>query len=193
MFLFILLIKVILASFYFIIILLTSFYLIGSFIAIIQTKWVPYVPSYDKDIATMKEKLKLENTWSIIDLGCWDGKALRFFVKNYWFKKAVGYDLNLPAILFWKFLNKNKKIKNVKLINKNFIWVDLAWYDYVFVYLLTEYLVKIEDYVFSSIGDNTIIISNAFKFKKHEPFEIIKDNYWKDRFMFYKKSDLYSP
>jgi hypothetical protein len=59
------------------------FFLVGSIIADIQASGVPYVPSYTTDLQRMKEKLHLDEKKTMIDLGCGDGKALRFFVKNF--------------------------------------------------------------------------------------------------------------
>lgn len=166
-----------------------TYYLISSFIATIKASWVPYVPSYNEDLARMKEKIKLPLNWkTMIDLWCWDGKALRFFVKNFWIKKAVWYDFNSSALLFWKILNKIYKLDNIELNQWNFLKVDISDYDYIYVYLLTEYLEKIEDFVFSNMKDDAIIISNTFKFKKHTPYEVTTNEKGRDRILLYRKN-----
>lgn len=179
----------VLAIFYLIVFFLACFYLFGSFIATIQASWVPYVPSYNEDLARMKGKLKLDMKWkTMIDLGCWDGKALRFFIKEFSIKKWVWYDFNLPAILYGKLINKYKKIDNIELHKWNFLKVDISKYDIIYVYLLNEYLVKIEDFVFSNMRDDAIIVSNTFRFKKHEPYEVTKSDKWRDRILLYRKN-----
>lgn len=173
---------------YLIVFFWASFYLISSFIATIRASWVPYVPSYDEDLARMKEKLKLKSGKTMIDLGCWDGKALRFFVKNFWISKWVGYDFNSSAIVYGKILNKFYKIDNIELHKWNFLKVDISNFDYIYVYLLPEYLEKIEDFVFSNMRDDAIIISNTFKFKKYTPYEVTTNEKGKERILLYRKN-----
>ncbi|MDD2565383.1 MAG: class I SAM-dependent methyltransferase [Candidatus Gracilibacteria bacterium] len=165
-----------------------TFYLLSGFIATIQASGVPYVPSYNEDLARMKEKLSLDLTGkTMIDLGCGDGKALRFFVKNFGIKSGVGYDFNLWAILYGKILNKFLKTNSIELHKGNFLKVDISKYDYIYVYLLSEYLEKIEDFVFSNMRDDAIVISNTFKFKNHTPYEVTKSDKGRDRILLYKK------
>ncbi|MBP8017178.1 class I SAM-dependent methyltransferase [Candidatus Gracilibacteria bacterium] len=167
-----------------------AIYLIGSFISITFCRGVPYVPIYDEDIKLMKENLKLIPGKTIIDLGCGDGKALRLFVKHLGIKKAVGYDINFAAIWFGKFINKIYKINNIELFHGNFLNISIEKYDYIYIYLLTEYMERIEDFVFKNMGDNTVIISNTFKFKNHKPFKIIQNKKGKDRILLYNKNSL---
>ncbi len=178
----------ILIFFQFILTICVCLYLIWSFVSIVFSKWVPFVSSFDDDLNVIKNNLKITKWKSIIDLWCGDGKALRMFIKNYDFKYATWYDVNFSAILFGKILNKILGIKNINLYVGDFLKISLEWYDYIYVYLLTEYMYKIEDFVFKNIWKNTIIISNSFKFRDHEPFKIIKNNVWKDRIYLYKKN-----
>ena len=117
------------------------------------------------------KKLELQKWKKIVDLWCGDGKALRFFEKEFWLK-WVWYDINHFAITYGKILNKLLK-SNIKLYRQNFIWIDLQKFDYIYVYLFPEFMEKIEDWIFEDKKKDTIIISNSFKFKKHKPFKIV--------------------
>lgn len=180
--------KLVIISLYLIIFFWASFYLISSFIATIRASWVPYVPSYNEDLVRMKEKLKLEPAKTMIDLWCWDGKALRFFAKNFWISKWVGYDFNYSAIIYGKIINQFLKIDNIELHKWNFLKIDISKFDYIYVYLLDTYLEKIEDFVFENMWDDAIIISNTFKFKKHTPYEVTTNEKGRDRILLYKKN-----
>jgi hypothetical protein len=177
----------ILALIYLLVMLWACFYLIGSFIATFQASGVPYVPSYNEDLNRMKAFLKLKKWKTMIDLWCWDWKALRFFSKEFAISKWVWIDFNLPAIIYWRLINKALKIDNVEIRRWNFLKEDISKYDYIYVYLLSEYLVKIEDFVFENMRDDAIIISNTFKFKNHEPYEVHMNDKWRDRILLYKK------
>ena len=170
------------------VVILASFYLVGSFFAAIKAKWVPYVPSYDEDLRRMKNELKLDLKWkTMIDLGCWDWKALRFFSKEFWIAKWIWYEFNVPAILFWKTINKIHHFDNIEIKKWDFTKADISSYDYIYIYLLSEYMALVEDFVFENMRDDAIIISNTFKFAKHTPFHVTKNEKWRDRILLYKK------
>ena len=152
-------------------------------------KKAPYVPSFDYHLRVMKKHLKLE-TWStIVDLWCGDGKALRFFSKEFWLK-WIGYDLNPFVILYGKLIDRLFGYKHIKLIRSNFSKAQLARYDYVYVYLFPNQLIAIEDRMFENISKDCIIISNSFTFVKHEPFDIIHDGRGKKVIYLYRKKEL---
>lgn len=60
----------------------------------------PYIGSYTKHLEWMKVCLipYISPETVIYDLGCGDGKALRFFAKNWHVKNLIGYDLHPIAI-----------------------------------------------------------------------------------------------
>jgi len=156
----------------FVIIFLTWYYFI-SFAKSLYTTKVPYVWSFSRQLDIMKD-LNLKKWKKIIDLWCGDGKALRFFEKEFWLN-GTWYDINSFAILYWKILNKIKK-SNVKLYKKDFTKINnLKDFDYIYIYLFPEFMEKIEDWIFENKWKNTIIISNSFKFKKHKAFKILKE------------------
>ena len=160
----------------FLLILLVWFYYV-SFIKALFTTKVPYVWSFNRQLELIKQ-LNLTKWKKIIDLWCWDGKALRFFEKQFWLK-WVWYDINTFAILYGRLINKIKK-SNVILKKKNFIGKDLKWYDYIYIYLFPKFMLKIEDWIFEAKWKDTIIISNSFVFKKNKPFKIV----WKKIYLY---------
>jgi len=150
---------------------LTAFYFI-SFIKSLFISKVPYVWSFNRQLKIIK-KLNLDKWKNIVDLWCWDWKALRFFEKEFWLN-WVWYDINSFAILYWKVLNKITWSK-IKLYKQDFTKLkNLKDYNYIYLYLFPEFMEKIEDWIFQNKWENTIIISNSFKFKKHKPFKIVE-------------------
>jgi hypothetical protein len=63
----------------------------------------------------------------------------------------------------------------LNLYCKNFRKVDIGDFDYIYIYLLPNYMAKIEDWIFQTMGKNTIIVSNSFEFAQHKPFQIIQN------------------
>lgn len=139
-----------------------------------KTKKAPYIPCFDRQLELMKN-LGIKKGSTIVDLGCGDGKALRFFVKNYAIKSADWFDINFYAIFRWKRMNKRQWVSNVYLYKKNLFDVDLKKYDYIYLYLRETQLAIMEDRLRENKKKDAIIISNSFKFKKHEPFKTVEN------------------
>ncbi len=152
-----------------------------------KTKAAPYVSSFNKEIDLMKQNLHLHKSKKIVDLGCGDGKALRFFAKEFWLKGS-GYDINIYAIVFGKILNRWFGVRDsVQIYKKNFLKVDLSTFDYIYVYLLPWQLAEIEEWIWKTMKKDAIIIANTFKFSKHQSYEIIKNKKGKESIFLYKK------
>lgn len=152
----------------------------------LKTK-VPYVPSFNSDLKIMWEKLNLQSGKNIVDLGCWDWKALRYLKKAFNLSQADGFDINPMPVFLWKIYNFLQGAKNVNLYVKDFNQVDLKKYDYIYLYLFPELLEKIEDNIFSKVSSKWVIISNSFQFKKHTPIKVLKSQTWKWKIYIYKK------
>jgi len=150
-----------------------------------KTKKAPYIPSFNRQLQLMKN-LDLEEDAIMVDLGCGDGKALRFFSKEYRLKLWEWFDINPYAIFKWKLLNKRYRVTNIYLYKKNLFDVDLKKYDYIYVYLWETQLEMIEDWVWKEKKKNAVIISNSFRFKKHKPFKVYKNKQWVDTVFLYK-------
>ncbi|MEI6426317.1 MAG: class I SAM-dependent methyltransferase [Candidatus Absconditabacteria bacterium] len=151
-----------------------------------KTTQAPYISSFTKDILVMKKKLHLKHGSSLIDLGCGDGKAMRFFVNTYGLK-CVGFDINFYAIVIGKILTYfSPQRKNIQFFMKNFFKADLSKFDYIYVYLLPVQLKAIESRVWKYKKKETIIVSNTFQFTEHTPFEIIENEKGKKVIFLYK-------
>lgn len=164
-------------------------WLIGLFFVWLLKKntTAPYVGTFGKEIRLMKENLRLEKWKKLADLGCGDGKALRFFVKNFGIQWCW-YDINIFALLLGRIVNYFLGYgKHIQLITSDFMKIDLSTFDYVYVYLLPKQLAFIEGWLWKNSKKDAIIISNSFQFKNHAPFEVIKDKKGKWCIFLYKK------
>lgn len=150
-------------------------------------KRAPYVPSFDRQLRLMKDHLKLKPNSTMVDLGCGDGKALRFFIKYYHLKRWDGFDINLIALTYGKIINKIRWIKNIHLYKRDFFKADIKDYDYIYLYLWESQMALMEDLIFSNMKKECIVISNSFRFAKHEPFETIKNKRGRNALFLYRK------
>jgi hypothetical protein len=151
-----------------------------------KTIQAPYVSSFNKDIRVMRNKLHLKSGLSLIDLWCWDGKAMRFFASTYWMK-CVWFDINFYAITLGKIINYFSSHKSkIRFYMKNFMEADLSTFDYIYVYLLPPQLASIESRLWENKKKDSVIITNTFLFAKHKPFERIENEKWKKVINLYK-------
>ena len=120
-------------------------------------KRAPYISTFDRHIELMKQ-LDIKPKTNLVDLWCWNGKALRFFMKNFKLNEADGYDINRFAIYKGKWINKRQKHANITLNRSDFSRADLKKYDYIYVYLRDTQLEDIEDWIWKDKKDWAIII-----------------------------------
>lgn len=171
-----------------VIIVLANLLMIGYMILWIfkKTTQAPYVSSFNKDILVMKNYLHLKNGSSLIDLWCWDGKAMRFFASFYWMK-CMGFDINFYAIVIGKILTYFSPQKNqIQFFMKNFLDADLSTFDYIYVYLLPDQLATIESRIWEHKKKDSVIIANTFQFAGHESFQVIQNDKGKKVIFLYK-------
>ena len=150
-----------------------------------KNKSAMYVPSFNRHIRLMKNQLKLVRWKKLVDLWCGDGKAMRFFVKEFGVL-CDGYEIQKFPYYYGKFLNKLLWYPSIQLYQKNFLLANIHHYDYIYLYLLPHQMREIESRIFKHIAPHTIIISNSFWFVIHQPYETIKDVHWTSKIFLYR-------
>lgn len=165
----------------------TLFYFGDMLFSLIRSRWVPYVPSFDRDLALMQDGLWLQANKTLLDLWCGDGKALRYLVKHYQLKQWIGYEISRHAVLLGKFLNWKNGIANITLIHQSLYTADLKKYDYIYCYLMPFVMENMEIWLQKNIKKDTIIIVNSFRFPHWTPYKIIKDARGRDKVFLYRK------
>jgi len=147
----------------FLIILFAVFYLWAN------TFGVPFVPSDRKIVEAMVDFLKRTKVKKVAELGAGDGRVA-FALARAGFE-VLAVEVN-PLLSLWmrlvKFLRRYNK---VEILNKDLFKVDIKEFDAIIVYLYPEHLEKLEERFFSKMPKGSYILSNTFKFKKHEPIE----------------------
>ena len=163
-------------------------YFLSRMQSLLWFKW-PYVNSFNSQLNLLKKHLRLKPSKALLDLGCGDGKAMRFFAKYYPIQVIDGYDTSLFAIALGRFYNHFFQFKKrINLMHWDLHNADLSQYDYVYVYLLPKHNELIEDWLFDGIKDDCVVISNSFTFKKHKEFAKIEDEDSKWKFYLYRKN-----
>ncbi|HUT22432.1 MAG TPA: methyltransferase domain-containing protein [Candidatus Bipolaricaulota bacterium] len=132
---------------------------------------VPYVSLKKKRLKKIFLKQRFDFNAQIVDLGCGDGRVLRFLEKN-GYKNLRGYELNLWPYCIGKI--KNLCLRSKTLIRlKNFEKINLKEFDVIFVYLMEKYLEKLRPKFEKELAAGATVISYGFQVNGWTPKEII--------------------
>lgn len=151
-----------------------------------KNKSAMYVASFNRHIQLMKDSLDLTSWKRLVDLWCGDGKAMRFFAKEFGLQ-CDGYEFQRFPYYYGKLINYLLWYKTLHLYRKDFSQVDFSRYDYIYTYLLPNQMAEIEPWIFKNMKPDSIIISNSFQFAVHKPYETIKNKHGKPSIFLYKK------
>lgn len=113
---------------------------------------------------------RLKKGQTLIDLGCGDGRSLIIAAREFG-AQGIGIERSPYCFLKSKFNVFLSGQRNIKIlfgdIQKYEKEIEKA--DVIYVYLLNSVLAKFENWLFSSIGANTKIVSLAFSFPNFRP------------------------
>jgi SAM-dependent methyltransferase len=147
----------------FLVIVLTILILPGIYAAITSG---PFVPSSRKRHQTMLSLADLKPNDIVYDIGCGDGRLI--FKSAPHVKKAIGYELSIPLVLFGKI--KSLFASPKAQIRFGDIWVqDYKDADVIFCYLLPGSMKKFYKKIWPTLKPGTRVISNAFQIHELEP------------------------
>jgi SAM-dependent methyltransferase len=113
------------------------FFLRTIVVAVSMLTEVPYLPS-NKTYKEAIGYLNIDEGDKVIDIGCGDGRVLRYAAKKYPEAQFVGIDRNFLLITYAKFLNILFRRENLVFIKANAHDFNLREYDKVYLYLLPK-------------------------------------------------------
>lgn len=126
----------------------------------------PFVPSSKKRHMNMLMLADLKSSDIVYDLGCGDGRLI--FSAAPHVKKAIGYELSIPLIIFAKikaFMTRSKV--QVRFGN---IWKqDYSDADVIFCYLLPRAMEHFFKEIWPKLKPGTRVVSNAFQIHHLQP------------------------
>lgn len=150
----------------------------------------PYICTSNKLIKRIIKEIDFKPNSVVYDLGCGDGRFLRQ-LKKYKQIQGIGYEYFIMPYMIGQIYNLFSKNK-IKIKFKNFFKADLSQADYVFCYLITDEMAKLEKKLKQELKPGTLIISNTFKFKNWQPEKFIiinekRKNALSNKLYIYKK------
>ncbi|MDH5597394.1 MAG: class I SAM-dependent methyltransferase [Candidatus Peregrinibacteria bacterium] len=128
----------------------------------------PFVPSARKRHKTMLKLADLSDSDTVYDLGCGDGRLV--FSASKLAKKAIGYDLSIPLVLYGKLLSLFYPRASIRFGN---IWKqDYSDATVIFCYLLPGAMKQFHKEVWPKLKPGTRVISNGFAIHQINPHEV---------------------
>jgi hypothetical protein len=128
----------------------------------------PFVPSARKRHRTMLRLAGLKSSDIVYDLGCGDGRLVFSASKSS--KRAIGYDLSIPLVLYGKLVSLFYPRASIRFGN---IWKqDYGDATVIFCYLLPNAMTHFHKEVWPKLKKGTRVISNAFQIHDLKPLKV---------------------
>lgn len=127
----------------------------------------PFVPSARKRHKTMLKLADLKSSDVVYDLGCGDGRLV--FSASKLAKRAIGYDLSIPLVLYGKLVSLFYSKAQICFGN---IWKqDYPDATVIFCYLMPNAMTHFHKEVWPKLKKGTRVISNSFEIHEIEPLK----------------------
>ena len=133
----------------------------------------PFVKTKSKILENIFKEINPKPNQLIVDLGCGDGKIIRFAAKKYKMR-GIGVDIN--PLLIWraKLLANLEHVHSVKFLKKNIFDAEINKADIIYIFILPKFLVKLRNKLQTESKKNALIISHGFQIVGWEKYLIKK-------------------
>lgn len=154
-----------------IVLLVTVFYAIILIYNLILA--APFLPSNQKSLRTVLEKINLNGKRIFYELGSGDGRVISRLAQKYPQMQCYGIELNGAAYILARMRNLFLKHK-VRYLYQDLFKTDLSEADVVFTYLFPGPMVELEPKFERELKPGAILISSTFKLPHKQPVKIYK-------------------
>jgi len=127
-----------------------------------------YVPTSMKEVDKIFKIAYLKKNQVFLDLGCGDGRIVRYAVKNFQVK-GIGTEINMALIYWARLLSWMSKL-NIDYRFSNMVKDSLPKADIIYLFLMPNLIEKIADKLLTQLNQDTLIISHGFKINKLSKF-----------------------
>ena len=158
-----------------IIVIITSFYVMIYMISLVYSLLMgsPFVKTKSRTLDRVFKEANLKPNQLIIDLGCGDGKIVRTAAKHYKLR-GIGVDINPLLIYRAKIMAKLEHLSSVTFYRQNIFDADISEADVVYLFLLPRFLVKLRAKLKNETKKDVLIISHGFQIEDWSKYMIKK-------------------
>ena len=139
--------------------------------ALPATQGALYVSTTRARIAAFIAAVPMKPGQVLVDLGCGDGRVLRYARRHYNIR-AIGFEVNLLAYLKAHILGLG--LKNIELRFKDFWSQNLAEADVVFCYLYPDVMQKLSAKLKAELKPGTWVVSCNFALPGFNPLRTLR-------------------
>lgn len=126
----------------------------------------PFLPTLKKQTEAAFELLDLKPGDIFLELGCGDGRVLGYAAGKG--IKGIGYEIN-PFLYIYARARTWRQRRLVKIYFKNYWKVSLPKCDGIYVFLLENYMAKLDEKIKKEAKGSLKLVSYAFKVPFREP------------------------
>jgi hypothetical protein len=148
-------------------------YVLCTALALPATQGALFVSTTKTRIAAFIEAVPMKKGQILVDLGCGDGRVLRWASKRY-DVRAIGFEINFLAYFKAKIFSFGWR--NVEIRSKNFWSQNLGNADVVFCYLYPDVMRKLSTKLKTELQPGTLIVSCNFALPGFRPARVLRPN-----------------
>lgn len=134
----------------------------------------PYLPTLAATKKNALDLLDLKPGQTLLELGSGDGRVAEEAARRG--LKVVGYELN-PVLVLVSLYVTRKYRQQIKIIWGNFFKAKWPTHDGIYVFLLSEYMPKLDKKIRSESPPGTLLASNSFKMSGKKPIKQLRSVY----------------
>ena len=135
--------------------------------------WLPTLPSQRKHLL---DHLKLDQSQSVIDLGCGDGSLLFAIARRYPNLQCIGYEISLfPLAIAWlRKLWSFRAYRHVHIRFGNLFKQNISQADVIFIFLLNRCYHKLVPILQSQLKPSARVVVEAWPLPELHPSQVLK-------------------
>jgi SAM-dependent methyltransferase len=126
----------------------------------------PYLPTLKDQVVNAMDLIDLKPGQTLLELGSGDGRVLAAAAEKGCY--AIGYELN-PLLVIYSWLRTRKYGKKVRVIWGNYWHRELPKCDAIFVFLLQQYMGKLDKKIIQECSNPVKLVSFAFEIPHKKP------------------------
>jgi hypothetical protein len=150
---------------------LKMIYVLCIALALPATQGALYVSTTRARIAAFFAAVPMKPGQVLVDLGCGDGRVLRY-ARRHCQIRAIGFELNLLAYIKAQVLSIG--LKDIEIRLKNFWSQNLTEADVVFCYLYPDVMQKLAAKLRAELKPGTLVASCNFALPGFKPLRILR-------------------
>lgn len=146
---------------------------ITTIINAINKKRAPYIPIPLSALRQLPAIINPSPNSIVYDLGCGDGRILITLAKQFPHTQFVGIEYSIVPYLCAQYNARRNKIRNVRILKKNFFSHDLSNATHIITYLFPSVMDALLPKLVKECARKTLLFSFDFSFAHKKPEQII--------------------